>query len=267
MAVSRGVRSNNAVSQITLASGEVADIPLVVQADANGNIITGSGASASQVQGNIAAGVADAGNPVKIGGLASIGVPIARNNGERVDAWFDYRGAQVVALGSGGTAATFINIAGDATTNSISAFVSGSYSYGFNGTSWDRMRGDTNGIVVQAALSSTYWGYAAATGGIVSSVADVALKAAAGAGVRNYIKSLTIAHDVLSAVTECVVKDGATVIWRGKLQTAAVDSAAGSGTIIFDPPLRGTANTALNFALLTSVTGGVFVNAQGYTGS
>ena len=122
---------------------------------------------------------------------------------------------------------------------------------------------DANGAVVQPALSATFWQYAAVTGGIVSSVADVALKAAAGAGVRNFISSMTIAHDTLGAVTEYMVEDGAVVIYRGKLQTAATEGI----TIPFNPPLRGTANTAINFALITSVTGGVFVNAQGYTGS
>jgi hypothetical protein len=139
--------------------------------------------------------------------------------------------------------------------------------YSFNGATFDRLRGDTNALCVQPALSATFWNFAGIAGGIVSSTADTALKAAAGAGVRNYLKSLAINHDTLSAVTECVVKDGAAIIWRGKLQTPVVDSAAGAGAIIFDPPLRGTANTALNFALLTSVTGGVFINAQGYTGA
>ncbi len=98
----------------------------------------------------------------------------------------------------------------------------------------------------------------------VAGTADVAIAAARGASVRNYVKSLTISHDTLSAATEIVVKDGATVIYRGKLQTAAIE---GGSELIFDPPLRGTANTAVNVALISSVTDGVFVNATGWTGN
>ena len=47
-----------------------------------------------------------------------------------------------------------------------------------------------------------------------------------------------------------------------------VDSAGGAGTITFDPPLKGTANTLMEVVTLTAtVTGGVFVNATGFTGS
>jgi hypothetical protein len=135
-----------------------------------------------------------------------------------------------------------------------------------NGSTVTDQRGDANGTVVQSGLSSTFWNYAGIAGGIVSSTADVAVKAAAGAGVRNYLKTLTLAHDALGAATEIVVKDGSTIIWRGKLQTAAVDSCQ-AASLEFDPPLKGSANTALNVALLTSTTGGVFVNATGFTGA
>jgi hypothetical protein len=38
-------------------------------------------------------------------------------------------------------------------------------------------------------------------------------------------------------------------------------------TINFEPPLRGTANTLTEIVTLTAVTGGVYCNLQGYTGS
>lgn len=127
---------------------------------------------------------------------------------------------------------------------------------------------DANGSVVQSGLSSTFWTYAGATGGIVNSAAAVTVKAAAGAGVRNYLKTLTVSHDALGAATELAIRDGAggTVLWRGKLQTGAVDASAAS-VIQFDPPLKGTANTLMEVVTLTAVTGGVFVNATGFTGS
>lgn len=52
-------------------------------------------------EGNIVQGLTDSGNPVKIGGRASSGVPSAVANLARVNAWFDLTGAQVVALRSG----------------------------------------------------------------------------------------------------------------------------------------------------------------------
>ena len=127
---------------------------------------------------------------------------------------------------------------------------------------------DANGEVVQSGLSSTFWKYASVSGGIVNSAVAVTIKAAAGVGLRNYLKTLTIAHDALGAATELAIRDGAggTVLWLGKLQTGAVDAAAAS-VIQFDPPLRGTANTLLEVVTLTAVTGGVFVNATGFTGS
>jgi hypothetical protein len=107
------------------------------------------------------------------------------------------------------------------------------------------------------------WFYAAAAGGIVNSTSGVTVTAAAGAGIRNYVKSLQIACDTLGGATEFVIRDGAsgTVIWRGKLQTTALQA----DTINFDPPIKGTANTLVEVATLTAVTGGVYVNLQGYT--
>ena len=137
-----------------------------------------------------------------------------------------------------------------------------------NGSTVTDQCGDANGTVTQSGLSSTFWNYAAAAGGIVNSAAAVTLKAAAGAGVRNYLKTLTVAHDALGAATEMAIRDGAAgaVLWRGKLQTGAVDSAQ-SASIEFDPPLKGSANTLMEVVTLTAVTGGVFVNATGFTGT
>ena len=125
---------------------------------------------------------------------------------------------------------------------------------------------DTGGIVVQPGLSSTYWNYAAATGGIVNSAVAVTIKAAAGAAVRNYLGTLTMSADTLGAATEVAIRDGAAgaVLWRGKVQTAGLNPTP----INFNPPLRGTANTLLEVVTLTAtITGGVFVNATGFTGT
>lgn len=135
-------------------------------------------------------------------------------------------------------------------------------------TSDGAVSGDANGLTVQSAPSASTWSYAAATGGIVNTTTAVTIKAAAGAGVRNYLKTLMVNHDTLGAATEIAIRDGAggAVLWRGKLQTAATDISGGAGVLAFDPPLKGTANTLLEVVTLTAVTGGVYVNASGFTG-
>jgi hypothetical protein len=169
------------------------------------------------------------------------------------------------ASGSAATANAANNVDAVAVSATVENQKNISQNYVFNGTSWDRQRGEINGLVVQPALSSTFWNYASATGGIVNSTTAVTVKAAAGASVRNYISSLQLDNDALGAVTEFAIRDGAAgpVLWRGKLQTTA-----GSRTVKFDPPLRGTANTLVEVVTLTAtVTGGVFANLQGYTGA
>jgi hypothetical protein len=101
------------------------------------------------------------------------------------------------------------------------------------------------------------WSYAAASGGVVNTV-DVVLSAAAGAGLRRYITSMSLSNANATA-TEVVLKDGATVIWRGQLPANAP-----MVQIAFENPLRTTANTALNFACITTGAA-VYVNAQGFT--
>lgn len=120
--------------------------------------------------------------------------------------------------------------------------------------------------VTGAVPSNSSWNYAPPVGGIVNSTTAVTIKTAAGAGIRNYLRSLQVASDTLGAATELCIRDGAagTVLARLKLQTTSLPS----NDIYFDPPLKGTANTLLEIVTLTaSITGGVFVNAQGYVGA
>jgi hypothetical protein len=122
---------------------------------------------------------------------------------------------------------------------------------------------DVNGLVVQPGLSASYWRYAAASGGIVNTTTAVTTKAAAGAGLKNAIMSIQIQTATLGGATELAIRDGAagTVMWRTQLQTTALPVS----TINFDPPLVGTANTLVEVVTLSAVTGGVFVNMQGFT--
>ena len=106
------------------------------------------------------------------------------------------------------------------------------------------------------------WTYAAAASGIVNTTTAVTVKASAGTGHRNYVTSLQIQTATLGGATELAIRDGAggTVLWRTQLQTTALPLL----TINFRVPLKGSTATLLEIVTLTAVTGGVYVNLQGF---
>lgn len=101
------------------------------------------------------------------------------------------------------------------------------------------------------------WQYAAQAGGILNATA-IAAKAAAAAGIRNYVTGLQL-QNAGAVATEFVVLDGAAVMWRGNLPAAMVDCFE----VNFRTPLRGTAATALNIQCLTTGAA-VYANLQGF---
>lgn len=136
---------------------------------------------------------------------------------------------------------------------------------------WVPMRGDglgfgggSGGGAPSASPLAGGWSYAAASGGIVDT-SDVALKAAAGAGRYNYLSSIDLMNSDASVSTEVVIKDGSTVIWRTKLAALAASTAPVPFQRHFNPPLVGSANTALNVAAITT-SAEVYINAQGFVG-
>lgn len=90
---------------------------------------------------------------------------------------------------------------------------------------------------------------------------DVAIKAAAGASIRMYITSISCANTAAVA-SSLSIKDGTTVIDVGAVGTQA--ATGGGWTHRYPVPLRGSANTALNFAMTTTATSTTCC-AQGYT--
>lgn len=228
---------------------------------ADGQFTDGLADAAGQIRvaaaGSVASGGADSGNPLKFGGVFNTTQPTV-TTGQRVDAQMSARGELLVSISSGASMAA-VGSAADALSTPI-GLSTRSHTYGFNGSTWDRTRGDTNGLAVQPALSSTFWAYAGATGGIINTT-DVAVKTAAGASVRNYISGIQFKNTSATA-SEIVIKDGATIIWRGHVSA----SMTVSDTVVFNPPLRGTANTAVNVAMITTATATI-VSLQGYTGA
>lgn len=99
----------------------------------------------------------------------------------------------------------------------------------------------------------------------MTGTADTAVLAAAGAGVRNYVTSLIIVNDHATVGTEVVIKDGTTELLR--VYVPALNGTAGPNTvtITLPVPLRGTANTAINAANVTTGSN-TYVAAIGYKG-
>jgi hypothetical protein len=109
------------------------------------------------------------------------------------------------------------------------------------------------------------WSYAAAASGIVNTTTAVTIKAAAGAGVKNYLTGLSLTAEALGTATEFAIRDGAggTVLWRIKIGTGGITTGM---FVTFPTPLSGTANTLLEVVTLTaSTTGAVYFNATGIT--
>jgi len=176
------------------------------------------------------------------------------------------RGQSVAGQGLGVNVLNAVTpIGGQARNTNGAVPVLAATGYSANPTSVTTGRGvDLLATLIGALVTKPYaipeadWQYAALTAGIVDT-ADLAIKAAAGAGIRNYVTALQVQNVHASVVTEFVVKDGATVIWRCNLPAAMAQPI----DVEFPSPLKGTANAAVNAACLT--TGAkVFVNAQGY---
>lgn len=116
------------------------------------------------------------------------------------------------------------------------------------------------GVLIEKPYSIPELDLAYASTGAITNTTDVAIAAAAGAGLRRYATAVQVQNTNATA-TEVVLKDGSTVIWRVYLP-ASMTAPVG---IPFPSPLKTTANTALNFACITTGAS-VYVNVQGYTG-
>ncbi len=92
----------------------------------------------------------------------------------------------------------------------------------------------------------------------LTTTTSTALKAAAGAGVRNYITDVDLANTSATAVRVDML-DGATLL------RSFMVPAGNHISISFTNPLKGTANTAVNFQLGAAATD-VRVSANGYLG-
>lgn len=249
--------------------GAVADVPapndtgnftfmgFVKRISANITNLFVTGANAQTVQGNTAAGVADTGAPVKVGFLANNAAPAVVGNGSRVDAWSSTNGALVVAAvpitPTDGYPSTF---GGFPTSTNATPRPTITGSLLFNGTTWDRQRGDLQGAFTQQDVSQD-WAYTAAAGGITNNT-PINIKGGV-ASTTNYLSA--ISYQNTSAVSsEINITAGGVSIWRG-IAPASMSTPA---VVTFPRPLRGTVASALAVTVLTTGTVTYF-NAQGFT--
>ena len=117
-------------------------------------------------------------------------------------------------------------------------------------------------MIITAQSGTTPWSYAPPSTGIVNTTTAVTIKAAT-TGQRNYITDLHIAHSTLGAAVELGIRDGAagTVIFRTAMNVTANDGQ----TISLKTPLFSSVGTLLEVVLSGATTGGVYVNAQGFS--
>lgn len=110
-------------------------------------------------------------------------------------------------------------------------------------------------VVLPYALPANTQTYASSAA--VTDTADDEVFAAV-ASTRHYITGIQVFNGHATTSTEVVIKDGSTVKWRGWAQAAG-----GGASVKFDPPIRGTANTAVNVANITN-SSSTYFNLQGY---
>lgn len=79
---------------------------------------------------------------------------------------------------------------------------------------------------------------------------DTLILAAGGAGVRTYITDISCVNTTANA-SEITFKDGSTAVWRGHVGASSLIPYWNQS---FTTPLRGTANTAVNFAMTITAT-------------
>lgn len=263
---------------------------------------TGAATSAAQttmatnqtaVQGPVAPATATATKSELVGGQYNASTA-TWTDGQQGSIQLDSRGSlRISPPSSGGSSVTITSASFDTVSTATNWLASGSFGYSFNGTTWDRLRGDTTGLwvgnearttnktaatnaatvrpiatTVGAAVNKPFqvpeldWSYPAAAGGISNTTTAVTMVAAAGAGIRNYLTAIQVSAGALGAASEIAVRDGAggTVIWRGFISTAG-----GNQSVNLSSPIKSTANTLLEVVTLTAtVTGAVYINAQGY---
>jgi len=273
---------------LVAGTANIGDVDIVTMP----NVTLAAGTNTNEVVGDAASGAAKAGNPVQIGAVFNTTQPTV-TTGQVVEAQATARGGIIVATGTdtfnitvnaalpAGTAnigdvdvVTLPNVtlAAGTNTNEVvgdaahDAVIAGNpVRGGLRGVSADYIavaNGDTTDAISDLTGKQIILPYAIPEN-FVSGVAtltttsDVAVIAAGGVGIRNYITSIS-ASNTSGTNVRVDFKDGTTVI-----ASFFVAASGGGATHTMPVPIRGTAATAFNAALSAAVTD-VRVSAQGY---
>lgn len=137
----------------TAADGIISGIAASSTGAGGGGLPTGAATSANQtngnqqVQGNVATGATDSGNPLKIGGVFNT-VPPTLTNAQRGDAQLDNRGSLWVQFGNSSQSAGIQAQNTDGLSSAVNGLISSANAHLYNGTTWDRSRsGGVTGMV------------------------------------------------------------------------------------------------------------------------
>lgn len=215
-------------------------------------------------QGNVADAATDAGNPIKVGAKYNATRP-TYTDGQRGDLQIGSRGSLRIQLAAADSNSTHAQGADNTDAAAVSATVDKyqllTRNTVYNGTSWDRMRGDTTGVYVQERASAT-GGYT--PGKLISAASTNATSVKASAGTLGYIT----ASNINAAARYLKIYNKATAPTVGTDTPVAVflipGNTAGAGTNIPLPPQGMALGTGIAFAITTGVadsdTGAVAAN-------
>lgn len=227
-------------AQVRSVQGIASMTPLLVDATGQGDVpITLDGEAVVLGAGSAAIGKLAANSGVDIGDVDILSLPASTNTIEVVgDAAHDAAAAGNPVLIGVESRTTEPTAVGDGDAVRVHA------------TSLGKQ------VVYPYAIPASTWSYVSTSA--VTDAADDVAKAAAGAGIRNYITGIQVMNGHDTVGTAVVIKDGSTVIWQGW-----AEQTGGGCSAKFDPPLRGTANTAVNVANVTTGSS-TFFNLQGF---
>lgn len=141
---------NNGIPLVP-ASGSLAATDAAVAVKVTG---TGTGGS-SQIEGNVASGATDSGNPVKIGAKYNILLPTF-TDGQRGDAQITAKGMLITTISDATGNPVMSALFADGATNGNRGLQVSSYQMKFNGVAWDRDRkpNATSRIISAAATTN-----------------------------------------------------------------------------------------------------------------
>lgn len=134
-----GTPGQPAPAGATVVAGSDGTNTRTIRTGSDGRIVLDS-ASRAGVTGDLAPGISDSGNPVKVGGYASAAAPSAVADGQRQNAWFG-RNGQMIVGGQGTSGADGITQLSSVTEpggGSRPLWTVGGF---YNGTGYDRMYG------------------------------------------------------------------------------------------------------------------------------